>query len=77
MKIVTYNLCNVKLHFFRNCRENDFGRSYSFTAFSSKNSTSTHANLMIYGIFSDQLLHSIIDDGSSTKASEEPEDQNE
>ena len=35
--------------------ENDLGRSYSFTAITSKNPTSTHANLMIYGIFSDQL----------------------
>ena len=56
--------------------ENYLGISYFFTAVTSKNRTSTHANLMIYGIFSDQLLHSIIDDGSSTEASEEPEDQN-
>ena len=55
--------------------ENNLGRSYSFTAITCKNPTSTHANLMIYGIFSDQLLRSIIN-GSPTEASEEPEDQN-
>ena len=53
-----------------------FGRSYSFTAITSKYPTSTHANLLIYGIFSDQLLHSIIDDESSTEVSVEPKDQN-
>ena len=52
--------------------ENDFGRSYSFSAINSKNPTSTHANVMIYGIFSDQLLHSIINDGSSTEARATP-----
>ena len=56
--------------------ENDFGRTYSFTAISSKSPISTQANLMIYGIFSSQMVHSIIDDGSSTEASEEPKEQN-